>query len=141
MSLLRSGFKIISFCFLILFFLGCESNNAFRSEKRLNKLIQATWSVVPMSHEQPKEDWVFNNGFIYRVFYDSTNTQYNVDTGAYVVDAKLTNAFVMVTEFNLPFYEPLNGKWTIVELDKKIMVISANYADKRGVISREFVKK
>lgn len=64
-----------------------------------------------------------------------------IDKGSYVVDATVAAPFLKIEglrNFVSPFY---NSKWTIVQLDSKVLDIATDYPDNTGVLQREFLKQ
>ena len=125
-------------------FASCETQTAFRSEKKLNQQIQAhTWKKIrlsPSNLEDRNEDWIFNNGTVYRLIYDKDNNQIETsDTGTYNIDAKLSYSYLTIRDFKRVL-DKLNARWTIVELTDDVMAIAYNDSN-TGVVQREFVPK
>lgn len=138
MKFKKSGILIIAA--LVVFITSCETNTAFRSEKKLNQQIQAhSWKSVKLNPSAPDEDWTFNNGTVYRTIYNDNGSIADADTGAYSIDAKLSYSYLTIRDFRRVI-DRLNARWTIVELTDDVMSI-AYKEDNTGLMQREFVKK
>jgi hypothetical protein len=119
---------------------SCETHTAFRSEKKLNKQIQAhTWASVKLLPGASDEDWVFSNGTVYRTIFNDNGTVSDADTGSYSIDAKLSYSYLTIRDFRLVSHK-LNARWTIVELTDEVMAL-AYKSDGSGLKQIEFVKK
>jgi hypothetical protein len=126
---------------------GCENNEILLSEKKLNNELTGSWKIVaPRPVSDYDETWTFANGV---VTISSVNGTKNIAvTGNYSVDTKFSKAFIRLSGFNFPPTErlssgftaaDLNRKWTLVQLDEKVLYISTT--DDRGAIrSIECVK-
>jgi|SRR6185436_3354170 len=158
--------KIIVFFSSISFFYGCENFDWFRSEDTMNKQIEGTWSREFFTNNLKTELWTFKEGKL-RVFsYDVTPYDTNcpppgycdegiydfnkkdgndtliLDSGSYAIDAKLTVSYLKTNnlvangvEYNYTY------KWTIVQIDNKILELVADRKDASGNIQREFEKE
>lgn len=159
--------KIIAFFASISFFYSCENFDWFRSEDTMKKQLEGTWSREFFTNNLKTELWTFKEGKL-RVFsydlapYDTNcahitggcdegladlnkkdgNDTLILDSGAYVVDAKLTVSYLKTSnlvangvEYNYTY------KWTIVQIDEKILELVADRKDIAGNIQREFEKE
>ena len=128
---------------------GCDNFDLFQSEKKLNNNIQKTWTIVTSKaapYDKAAEKWTFKDNVINIVFKDN-NGQDNIIEGNYSVDARVSKAYVNVSDFNFIGSttsgfeaENLNRQWTIVELDNGIMYLSTT--DINGAIrSLEFIEE
>ncbi len=137
MRLTKTTITIIAV--IAIFISSCETQTAFRSEKKLNQQIQAhTWSSVKLNPQAMDEDWLFQNGTVYRTIYNDNGSVADVDTGSYSIDAKLSHTYLTIRDFRLQ--HRLNARWNIVELTKSVLAIAYKEAG-TGVNQREFVKK
>ena len=115
---------------------ACESNNHLRSEKKIKSQIQGTWKLVyPIGSEL----WTFDDG----TFYVSKNIAGAVlqDTGIYSVEATWKEPYVTIKDAELINTSvDLNGKWTIIELDNKVLYFTIRPSGS-GLEQREFIKE
>ncbi len=119
-------------------FYGCEKNTYFQLESSVKKKIEKRWQLVRVAENEPVEDWVFSKGKVYRI---SGITNDTVDIGDYAVKTTLLDAFVTISNFKEVVYH-LNTKYTIEELDDKILVIFGNdEVNGGGTIYKEFTVK
>lgn len=133
-------FKTIVPAFLVccmLFLLACESNNHLRSEKKLKSQIQASWRLV---YPLGEETWRFEDGIFYAT--KIINGTIHQDTGTYKIEATWKEPYVTISDAELINAGPvnLNDKWTIIELDDKVLFITIR-PDGSGLLQREFVKE
>ncbi|MGI8893542.1 MAG: hypothetical protein ACR2GN_08775 [Bacteroidia bacterium] len=136
---LKNPAVLMLIAFLAVFFISCETQTAFRSEKKLNKQIQAhTWASVKLNQNANDEDWVFSNGTVYRTIYE-LDGGIKSDTGTYSIDAKLSYSYLTMRDFRRT-HDRLDARWTIVELTDDVMAL-AYKSDITGLVQREFVKK
>ena len=137
---MKLNITLASIFILALFVTSCETQTAFRSEKKLNSQIQAhTWMNVKLNPLSLDEDWNFTNGTVYRTIYNDNGSVADVDTGSYSIDAKLSYSYLTLRDFRR-VNDRLNARWTIVELTDDVMSI-AYKEDGTGVFQREFVAK
>lgn len=123
---------------------SCETQTAFRSEKKLNKQIQAhTWKKVrfsPLNINDRHEDWIFKDGTVVRHIYNLDNNSISAsDTGSYSIDAKLSHSYLTIRDFKF-LDEKLNARWNIVELTDDVLSIAYKEGNS-GLYQREFVPK
>jgi hypothetical protein len=138
---------ILAFSFMLLTVVGCENNDMFLSEKKLNSKIQNNWKLLsPSTTTDYNETWSFRDGNVVIVSKDKTGAEKSV-TGKYSIDAKINNAYLTLSGFNYQnqiashwLASELNRKWTIVELDNGIMYISG-IDDKNVIRSIEFAQR
>jgi len=127
---------------LLLFFLvSCENNQWFRSEKTLKKLIQGVWKREYFTITEFEERWTFNDGKV-TIVIDNFNTgKKDTNSGTYSINAKIFSSSLTTEGFtdtiNPGFY---NNKFTIVELDEKVLLLVANN-QAGAIIQHEFSKK
>ena len=115
---------------------ACESNNHFRSKKKIKEQIQGKWELV---YPELNETWSFENGTLY--VDKLVGTSIAKDTGTYSIETTWKEPYVNVSGielFTTPWLD-LNGKWTIIELDNKILYIAIR-PDGTGLHQREFIK-
>lgn len=124
---------------------GCDSNDLFQSEKKMESKIQKSWLYVyPNLTDTRKEIWSFANGSVAVTFKLNANTDTTI-VGTYSVDTKVSKAYVHLSGFTYSGYtnsgflsEDLNRKWTVSELSGDVMYLSAT--DSKGSIrSLEFI--
>lgn len=133
-------FKILPAVFIIcsvISIAGCESNNHLRSEKKIKSQIQGTWKLAyPIS----PESWTFSNDTFY--VSKTINGMVLKDTGSYKIEATWKEPYVTITDAELINSPPLdlNGKWTIIELDNKVLYLAIRPAGS-GLEQREFIKE
>lgn len=137
---MRANKTTIAIVAIVAIFLSsCETQTSFRSEKKLNHQIQAhTWANVKLNPQAMDEDWLFQNGTVYRTIYNDNGSVADADTGSYSIDAKLSHSYLTIRDFRLQ--HRLNARWNIVELTNSVLAI-AYKEDGTGVNQREFVKK
>lgn len=124
---------VVLFAFILT---ACESNNHFRSKKKLKKQIQGSWELV---YPELNETWIFENGVLY--VDKLVGSAVAKDTGSYSIETTWKEPYVNIRGIEL-FVSPgldLNGKWTIIELDGRILYIAIR-PDGTGLHQREFIK-
>jgi hypothetical protein len=135
-----SKIPVIIIAAAAIFISSCETQTAFRSEKKLNKQIQAhTWARVKLQPQALDEDWNFSNGTVYRTIYNDNGSIADADTGTYSIDAKLSYSYLTIRDFRREG-DRLNARWTIVELTDDVMAL-AYKSEGTGLMQNEFVKK
>ena len=138
MKFIKSHF--VSLIIIAILFSACETQTAFRSEKKLNKQIQAhTWKMVKLNPASYEEDWDFTNGTVYRKIYNDNGSILDVDTGTYSIDAKLSYSYLTISDFRREL-DKLNARWTIVELTDDVLAL-AYKGSSSGLMQKEFVTK
>lgn len=128
---------------VLLSFYSCENFDWFKTDNGLNKDLQGTWKREFLGDENIdyEEDWNFTDGkvIITRAKNSTTDT---VDIGSFEADGKLTVSYLKINgltkDSTLIQY---NNKWTITQLDSKILYLAADYKKGGGVLQREFYKK
>ena len=149
----------------IMFVYGCENFDWFRSESTMKKQIQGTWVRDFLTDTAAVETWTFKDGklnvlrnlvgyhCISQTSCDFGNTDLNktdgndtivLDSGGYSIDAKLTVSYLKTTDLKAIGQDNYNFKWTIIQIDNKILELAADDAEREGgagVIQREFVKE
>jgi hypothetical protein len=139
---------LIMVCYVAFLLSGCDNKSMLQSEKKLNSKIQNSWRVVYsyQSGEAQKEVWHFQSGTVAITYHQHSGTDTTV-VGAYSVDARISKAYVKLSNFNYIGYinsgflaPDLNRSWTIVSLDNGIMYLSAT--DSKGAIrSLEYIQQ
>ncbi len=85
-----------------------------------------------------------DNGLVDLNFKDGNDTII-IDAGNFSVDANLISACVITKDLTSTGESNYNFKWTIVELDERILYIVADKVDAAGIvvgnIQREFIKQ
>jgi hypothetical protein len=128
---------------------GCDNFDLFQSEKKLNNNIQKTWRIVTSKaapNDKAAEKWTFKDNVI-NITFKKNNAVDTIVIGSYNLDARVSKAYVNVSEFKYNYYttsgfeaDDLNRQWSIVELDNGIMYLSAT--DTKGAIrSLEFIEE
>jgi hypothetical protein len=128
---------------------GCDNFDLLQSEKKLNKSIQKTWRIVTSKaapNDRAAEKWTFKDNVI-NIAFKKNNAFDTLVVGSYNLDTRISKAYVNISAFEYSDYtnssftaDDLNRQWTIVELDKGIMYLSA--IDTRGAIrSIEFIEE
>lgn len=131
--------KTLMILLLSVFFLcSCESYDWFQSEGKLKKEIQGTWKREFMTYSDYEEDWVFKDGKI-TIIHIKTPSD-TIDNGNYSIDAKITSAYLKITDLVDSSFSQFNDEWTIVQLDKKVLYLATDYKT-GGVVQREFIRK
>jgi hypothetical protein len=149
----------------IMFVYSCENFDWFRSESTMKKQVQGTWVRDFLTDTAAVELWTFKDGKLQvlrnLIGYhcdtpypcDFGNTDLNktdgndtivLDSGSYSVDAKLTVSYLKTSDLKAIGENNYNYKWTIVQIDNKILELAADGAERTGgagVIQREFVKE
>ena len=158
--------KLILIIVILGSFCGCENFDWFRSESTMKKQIQGTWSREFFTNNQKTELWTFKEGTL-KIFsndlapYD-TNCNYTqgycdeglpdlnkkdgndtliLDSGTYVIDAKLTVSYLTTSNLISIGENNYSYKWTLVQIDDKILDLVADRKDGTGNIQREFEKE
>jgi hypothetical protein len=116
---------------------SCESKNSFRSETGVKKDLQGTWQWVPVYRTDLQEVWKFDNGIV-------TITELNpgppsltkVSTGTYSVKTTVTTPYVFIEGV-----QSYNGKWVIINLDKKVLTMVITTKGTNALSQKEFIKK
>ncbi len=144
--------KLLYILFLGSFLLsGCENNDLLQSEKKVRSEIEnSNWKRLAASSQDYHEIWTFKDGTINiirnkksgSVFIDSTE----IFVGNYAVSTKTSSSYISFSNIpdslNLTGFEyiNLNLKWTIAEINDKVMYLSA--ATEAGTIrSLEYIKQ
>jgi len=100
--------------------------------------LEGTWQIIPIS-SSPNEFWTFENGnlTISKVAAPDTSSEI-INSGNYEVDAKFSNAFILLENLDAVGTIDLSGTWEIYDIDKEILIIFTK--DLGGTITREFEK-
>jgi len=119
---------------------GCESFDWFNTDKGIANDIKGTWKREFLTNSDFEEDWVFDGSKI-TILHIKSNSYDTIDQADYVVDAKLTVSYLKINgltkDSTLLQY---NNKWTITQLDSKILYLATDYSS-GGVLQREFERK
>lgn len=125
-------------------------------DKTVENKINGTWERIDFTvvNSPTTENWKFDNGKFYIFLIQNDTKNYDtIEKGDYSVDATLLNSYLYFKKCKK--YTILNDqprivrlddipdvKWTISELTKKVLQLSAKDTLKgKGVYMREFVKK
>jgi len=110
-------------------------------KKKKEKKIEGIWEMVDLvDPPNNKEQWVFEKpGTLRRIRLTDSLPPAVLDTGEYSIKIKLFKTFINISGL-LDFYGSpgLNGKWEVVKLNKKIMILV--YVEGTGLLQREFIK-
>lgn len=125
--------SILSFALILA---GCESNNSFRTEAGVKSDLQGSWQWVPIPRKQAPQVWNFDSGNLTVTTYDLNNssTVTNVEHSTYTVKTTLTTPYLFIES------SVYNGKWIIINLDKKVLTMDKTAAGTNSLIQKEFVK-
>ena len=143
--------KLLYILFLGSFLLsGCENNDLLQSEKKVRSEIEnSNWKRLAASSQDYHEIWTFTDGTI-NIAWDK-NVNGKIDSselivGNYSVSTKTSSSYISFSNIpdslNLTGFEHinLNLKWTIAEINDKVMYLSA--ATEAGTIrSLEYIKQ
>jgi hypothetical protein len=133
-------FKTILFFAVITIFCSCENFDWFKTDKGLKKDIQGTWKREFLTNSDYEEDWNFMDGKL-TILRLKNNAYDTIDKAEYTADAKMTVSYLKISgltkDTTLLQY---NNKWTIVQLDSKVLYLATDYSG-GGVLQREFEKK
>jgi hypothetical protein len=122
-----------------LFATGCDQFTWFQSEGSVRKKLSGTWKRQFLEIVDYEENWIFQDGKV-NIRQIGSQGAVDVDEADYEVSTSLFSAFVTLNGFDADTSLLLyNQKWTIIDLDKKILYIVADID--AGLIQREFVKK
>ena len=108
-------------------------------KKKKERKIEGTWELIDLT-EPPDNDeqWVFEKqGTLRRIRLTDSLPPAGIDTGEYSIQVKLFKTFVNIS--GLIDSYGLNGKWEVVKVNKKIMIIV--YVERTGLLQKEFIKK
>ena len=104
---------------------------------RKEKKIEGTWEMVDIiDPPNNKEQWVFEKPTLRRVKLTDSLPPAGIDTGEYSIQVKFFKTFLNVSGLTGSF--GFNGKWEIVKLNKKVMIIV--FFEETGLLQREFIK-
>jgi hypothetical protein len=129
-----SGILIVVLSLLVL---GCESNNSFRTSAGVKSDLQGTWQWVPIPRQQLPQLWKFENGTLTITSYkdyDYTNVL-EVQTGKYSIKTTVTTPYIFVEG---TAYE---GKWLVIRLDKKVLMMDKTATGTNALMQKEFIKR
>lgn len=123
-------------------FAGCESNHLFKSEKKIKQDIIGLWEMINFKDNEAAQNWIFTADSLYLLKdVDTSRHVVNLDTIdviTYKIDATLSAPYLIVDGITIdPEY---NKKWTITQLDSKILAIACDYKE-GGLLQKEFVKR
>ncbi|MCC7231953.1 MAG: hypothetical protein IT242_03340, partial [Bacteroidia bacterium] len=105
------------------------------------KQLQGTWSLIPIPRTDPKEEWIFNDGTLYRKKGNNNGSApVPFDTATYSVKTGLSSVKIKIENFKAVLDE-LNGTWDVVTLDNDILFIATDHDGTSGIMQREFQKK
>ncbi|MEO5571675.1 MAG: hypothetical protein ABIT08_06080 [Bacteroidia bacterium] len=134
--------RIILFFASIVFFNSCETFDWFQTDSGLNEKIQGTWQreFLGDTSKDYIEDWKFKDGKIV-ITHQKNNTVDTIDYGNYSMDAKINVSYLKIDGLTVDSTViQYNNKWTITQLDSKILYLATDYKT-GGVLQREFEKK
>jgi len=131
----------------VFLFGSCENNQWFKSEKDLNNKIQGSWKrqfFTPLPNPDyglnfNEEYWTFVEGDVYRMHIKGGNTD-TIDEGTYSIDAKWFSSYLKMEGFTNDTAGLFNNKFTIVELNRDVLLIAAD-VPKGGIQQYEFSRK
>jgi hypothetical protein len=130
------------FSLLILAIVGCEKNNTFISNTKLEKKLEGTWHMVPLFVTDPSTvDWVFEPGGNITIL-NSADTNL-LEHGSWMASAHLIGSKVVISSLADSTY---NGKWLIVNLKNDRLQINIGYKNcpngqsHCGTLQREFYR-
>ena len=131
--------------FVSVLFLSCEDNLVFTSESKLSSRLQGEWNPIKYTSLYGNaynnvHTWKFDNGSLF--VYENAGGA-GVDTASYAIDAKVKNPTLKIEGFKTPLLDSsfgFNVKWTIIQLDNKVLDIVGNPFD-GGLVELEFEKK
>ena len=129
------------FYFLILSFgfSGCEKNPYFQFESTVSKKIQRRWELVRVNPAEIAQEWVFNDGKVYRIGTAKIPND-TLDVGTYSVSTSISEADLFINNFKIANY--LNTRFTISTLDDDaLVIIGVDGSTNAGTVYREFVAK
>ncbi|HNR19159.1 MAG TPA: hypothetical protein PKN75_03260 [Bacteroidia bacterium] len=112
----------------------------FKSEKKIKSDIQGTWDMIIFKTDELDQTWIFTSDSLYLLRQESLgSSNYDtVDVVDYKIDVTVSAPYVIVDGIELdPEY---NKKWTITQLDTKVLAIACDYKN-GGVLQKEFVKR
>lgn len=131
----------------IFLFSSCENNQWFKSEKDLKNKIQGSWKrqfftslpnpIYGLNFNE--EYWTFIEGDVYRMRIKGSNTD-TIDEGTYSIDAKWFSSYLKMEGFSTDTAGAFNNKFTIVELDKDVLLIATD-VPRGGIAQYEFSRK
>ena len=109
------------------------------SKKKKEKKIEGTWEMIDLiDPPDNNEQWIFEkSGTLRRIRLTDSLPPAEFDIGEYSIKVKLFKTFVNISGLGESF--GLNGKWEIVKVNKKIMILV--YVEGTGLLQREFIKK
>jgi hypothetical protein len=131
----------------VLLFSSCENNQWFRSEKDLKNKIQGSWkrqffTSLPnpdLGLNFNEEYWTFKEGDVFRMRIEGSLTD-TIDKGIYTIDAKWFSSYLKMEGFSTDTTGAFNNKFTIVELDKDVLLIATD-VPRGGIAQYEFSRK
>ena len=108
-------------------------------KKKKEKKIEGTWEMVDLiDPPDNNEQWIFEeSGTLRRIRLTDSLPPAGIDTGEYSIEVKLFKTFVNISGLTGSF--GLNGKWEVVKVNKKIMILV--FDEGTGLMQREFIKK
>jgi hypothetical protein len=142
MRLCNSFLVVACFTIFLLAFAGCEKNNSFISNTKLEQKLEGTWHMVPLYLNDPSTiDWVFEAGGNLTIL-NSADTNY-LEHGSWTPSAHLIGSKLVINSIKDTTY---NGKWHIVNLKNDRMQLNINYKGcpegqtHCGTLQREFYR-
>lgn len=127
---------------------SCESQTSLLSESTIRQNLEAEWKPIPATSNYASSVagrnvyWQFNSGII-KVFEGSGSTIHTLDSGTYVIDAKLENPTIKIEGFtsrDLDTTYGFNTLWTFIQVDGKVLDLAGNPSN-GGLVELEFTKK
>lgn len=142
MRLLKALPLLTFFTILILAIAGCEKNNTFISNAKLEQKLEGTWHMVPLYIDDPSTiDWVFESGGNLTIL-NSADTNF-LEHGSWTPSAHLVGSKVVINSLKDTMY---NGKWLIVNLKNDRLQLNIKYKGcpegqtHCGTLQREFYR-
>ena len=138
--------RLLMFFTVIVFFCSCENFDWFKTDQGLDEDIHGTWKREFLGAAHPQfleENWYFKDGKIVITRETIDYTTDTVDIGSYSTDGKLTVSYLNIsglTNSTDTVIKQYNNKWTITQLDSKVLYLVVNSSG-GGLIQREFEKK
>ncbi len=127
---------------LLLVIAGCEKNNTFISNSKLEQKLEGTWHMVPLYLDDPSTiDWVFESGGNLTIL-NSADTNF-LEHGSWTPSAHLVGSKLVINSLSDTMY---NGKWLIVNLKNDRLQLNINYKGcpegqtHCGTLQREFYR-
>lgn len=138
---MRTKLSFLALLTLVVIFSACESNHMFKSEKKIKSDIQGTWDMIVFRSDEADQNWIITADTLY-IMLEKTVGSATFDTVArvpYKIDVTVSAPYLIIDNIVTPTPE-YNKKWTITQLDTKVLAIACDYKD-GGVLQKEFVKR